>query len=71
MRFDKFTIKSREAVQDALQAAGSLGHQEIGPDILSAVPLSISCSILLGFSRCLSLLRKQESSSSRRQRRCL
>ena len=32
MRFDKFTIKSREAVQDALQAAGSLSHQEIGPE---------------------------------------
>ncbi len=34
MRFDKFTIKAREAVQDALQAAGSLGHQEIGPEHL-------------------------------------
>ena len=34
MRFDKFTIKSREAVQEAMQAASSLGHQEVGPEHL-------------------------------------
>ncbi|MDY0004634.1 MAG: Clp protease N-terminal domain-containing protein, partial [Polyangia bacterium] len=34
MRFDKLTIKSREAVQEALQSATSLGHQEIGPEHL-------------------------------------
>jgi ATP-dependent Clp protease ATP-binding subunit ClpB len=34
MRFDKFTLKVQEAIQEAQMLAGSLGHQEIEPEHL-------------------------------------
>ena len=34
MRFDKFTLKVQEAIQEAQTLAGSLGHQEIEPEHL-------------------------------------
>jgi ATP-dependent Clp protease ATP-binding subunit ClpB len=34
MRFDKFTLKVQEALQDAQSLAGSLGHQSIEPEHL-------------------------------------
>ncbi|KQC06902.1 MAG: ATP-dependent chaperone ClpB [Smithella sp. SDB] len=34
MRFDKFTLKVQEALQEAQSLAGSLGHQSIEPDHL-------------------------------------
>ena len=34
MRFDKFTLKVQEALQDAQSLAGSLGHQAIEPEHL-------------------------------------
>ena len=34
MRFDKFTLKVQEAIQDAQALAGSLGHQAIEPEHL-------------------------------------
>lgn len=34
MRFDKFTLKSQEAIQTSQQLAEKLGHQEIEPEHL-------------------------------------
>jgi ATP-dependent Clp protease ATP-binding subunit ClpB len=34
MRFDKFTLKVQEALQEAQSLAGSLGHQSIEPEHL-------------------------------------
>lgn len=34
MRFDKFTLKVQEALQEAQSYAGSLGHQAIEPEHL-------------------------------------
>ncbi|HBJ74843.1 MAG TPA: hypothetical protein DDY86_04850, partial [Syntrophaceae bacterium] len=34
MRFDKFTLKVQEALQDAQSLAGTLGHQAIEPEHL-------------------------------------
>ncbi len=38
MQFDKFTIKSQEAIQESQTIAERLGHQEIKPEhLLSAL----------------------------------
>lgn len=34
MRFDKFTLKVQEALQEAQSLAGSMGHQSIEPEHL-------------------------------------
>lgn len=34
MRFDKFTLKVQEALQEAQSLSGSLGHQAIEPEHL-------------------------------------
>ena len=34
MRFDKFTLKVQEAIQEAQSLCGSLGHQSIEPEHL-------------------------------------
>lgn len=50
MRFDKFTLKVQEALQDAQSLAGSLGHQSIEPEHLVVCLLrqedSIAAAIL-------------------------
>jgi len=40
MRFDKFTLKSQEALQESQQLAERLGHQQIEPEHLARVILS-------------------------------
>ena len=37
MRFDKFTLKVQEALQEAQTLAGSSGHQAIEPEHLLAL----------------------------------
>ena len=39
MRFDRFTLKAQEAIQNAQQFAEKLGHQQIEPEHLSRVIL--------------------------------
>ena len=39
MRFDKFTIKSQELIQNAQSKASGLGHQQIEPEHFLAVML--------------------------------
>ena len=39
MRFDKFTLKSQEAIQEAQQLAERFGHQQIEPEHLARVAL--------------------------------
>ncbi len=46
MRFDKFTLKVQEALQDAQSLAGSLGHQAIEPEHLLACFLKQQDSIV-------------------------
>jgi ATP-dependent Clp protease ATP-binding subunit ClpB len=39
MRFDKFTLKVQEGLQDAQSLAGSLGHQGVDVEhLLTALP---------------------------------
>ncbi|MGD8386924.1 MAG: ATP-dependent chaperone ClpB [Desulfobacteraceae bacterium] len=40
MRFDKFTLKSQEAIQNSQQLAEKFGHQQIEPEHLARVILS-------------------------------
>ena len=46
MRFDKFTLKVQEALQDAQSLAGSLGHQAIEPEHLLVCFLNQQDSIV-------------------------
>ena len=47
MQFDKFTIKSQEAVQEAQALASDQGHQEILPVHLLAVLLQETDGVIL------------------------
>jgi ATP-dependent Clp protease ATP-binding subunit ClpB len=47
MQFDKFTLKSQEAIQASQQLAESMGHQEIQPEHLLRVLLEQSESVVL------------------------
>lgn len=40
MRFDKFTLKTQEAIQNAVEFAGELNHQQIEPEHLLVVLLN-------------------------------
>jgi len=46
MRFDKFTLKVQEALQEAQTLAGSLGHQAIDVEHL-LLSLSVNRTVLL------------------------
>jgi ATP-dependent Clp protease ATP-binding subunit ClpB len=52
MRFDKFTIKSQELIQNAQSSAAQHNHQQIEPEHLLAAMLNEppgACSASLGF----------------------
>ena len=47
MQFDKFTIKSQEAIQESQAIAERLGHQEIKPEHLLATLLEQKDGVII------------------------
>ena len=47
MQFDKFTVKSQEALQAAQTLAGQKGHQEMQPEHLLAVLLQQTDGVII------------------------